>query len=49
MEVDSSDEEEDYDEHDVGEVKSAAVEVHRRLKREEHARVICVEVSKSSC
>lgn len=29
---------------DVGEVKSAAVEAHRRLKREEHARVICIEV-----
>lgn len=31
-------------EQDVGEVKSAAVEAHRRLKREEHARVVCIEV-----
>lgn len=31
-------------EQDVGEVKSAAVEAHRRLKREEHARIICIEV-----
>lgn len=32
-------------EQDVGEVKSAAVEAHRKLKREENARVICVEVA----
>lgn len=30
---------------DVGEVKSAAVEAHRKLKREENARVLCIEVS----
>lgn len=29
-------------------MKSAAVEAHRRLKREENARVICVEVGVSS-
>ena len=39
-----SDEDDDLDDQDVGEVKAAANEAHRRLKREENARVLCVEV-----
>eukprot|EP00752_Nemacystus_decipiens_P001742 g1685.t1 len=41
MDVEDSSDDENYD---VGEVKSAAVEAHRRRKREEYARVICIEV-----
>lgn len=41
---DDFDFDDDDDDDDAGEVKSAQVEKRRKIRREAHARVLCVEV-----